>query len=168
MLAACSGGGSGGSCPSYASITGGSFVRTGADLVWTLDVEGLPAVTFNKPDVPESVLEYRWGVELDGNRDGATDLRVAATHYKTSAPSVTSADVVANTQHDVWQVTSSGVGVIVGDADVTVAGTRFTFATNDREDPALANITDAGQATWFAYVFEGPSFDDVCEDSFTP
>jgi len=125
-------------------------------------------ITFDKATVPDSVLEYRWGIDLDSNRDGVTDLRVAVTHFKRSAAPVTTADVIGQTQQDLWGVASSGGAIAIGDVDVTLAANRFTFTTNDREDAALAGVTDAAQSTWLTSYFEGPNLDDACSDTFTP
>jgi len=169
LVAACGGGSGGGGCPDFATITGGTFTRTGTDLVWTLDVAAISTVTFNQATVPDNVLEYRWGIDLDSNGDGSTDLRVAATHFKPpAAAEVTTADVLSQTQEDVWQVMSNGAASAVGNVTVTLAGNRFTFATNDREDAALAAVTDVAQSTWKTNYFEGPNFDDQCDDSFRP
>src|SRR5689334_6336331 len=92
--AGCGSGGSGASCPAFASIVDGSFTRTGRDVAWTLDVEALSTVTFDQATTPLNVLEYQWGVELDRDRDGRADFRVAATAFKQDRPPETTADVL--------------------------------------------------------------------------
>lgn len=161
LLAACGGGGD--SCPDFVTITGGTFVRSGPQLTWTLSVEAISSLTFNK--APENVLEYRWGVELDGNRDGNTELRVAATHFATNEPEVTTTDIIGQTQVNVWTV-SMGSALLVGSATATLANNTFTFTTTDSEDPGLAAITALDQSTFVTGFFQGA--DASCSDSFKP
>jgi hypothetical protein len=163
-IGAC-GGGSESSCPAFATVTGGTFARAGTDLTWTLAVESIGTLTFNK--APANVLEYRWGVDLDSTRDGVADLRVAANYFvRDGQAEMMTADVLSMTQEDVWRVEPSGAAIAVGSVTVTQAGNTFTFVTNDREDAALAGVTDASQSTWIASWFE--DLENNCEDTFEP
>ena len=166
-FAGCGGDGSSSGCPAFAAITNGTFTRTGTDLVWTLEVEAMSPITFDHEDAPANVLEYRWGVDLDSNRDGTVDLRVAASHFRRSgAPAVTTSNVLDVTQEDVWGVAPMGGAAIVGSAMATLVDRTFTFTTNDREDAGLAGVTDASQSTWITYYYR--TFEDNCDDAFTP
>jgi hypothetical protein len=170
LMAACGGGGDGepAGCPDFATIADGTFARTGSDLTWTMDVVAIGELTFDRDVTPELVVEYRWGVDIDSNDDGTVDLRVATQHSKMSSTPATTTDIAGHTRTELLQVLPNGVSAAVGRATMTLAGNRFTFTTNDREDPALAMVTDTAQSTWITYHFTGPRFDDTCSDTFKP
>ena len=165
LLVGCGGGDGSSGCPSFATITGGTFTRSGTDLVWTLSVEQISELTFNKAG--SSVLEYRWSVELDSDRNNSTDLRVAVSYFaRNGEAEMTTTDILGKTQEDVWAVASNGGASSVGSATATLANNTFTLMTNDREEAALANVTDVSQSTWMASYFW--SLDDNCTDTFKP
>ena len=65
-------------------------------------------------------------------------------------------------------MSSNGGATTVGSVTATLAANTFTFTTEDKEDPALAGVTEASQSTWITTYFEGPDFDDQCNVSFVP
>ena len=167
-LAACGGSSDDFTCPSFAKVTNGTFTKSGADKIWTMDVEALTEVTFNKATVPANALENRWSIDIDTNRDGHVDLRVAATHFKLDGAEVTTADVTSVTQDDLWRVDATGAAVTLDSAQITTAGNTFTFTIHDSQDTAIFGITDATQAKWIASYFEGPAATDACSTTWTP
>ncbi len=164
LIAAC-GGGSGSTCPAFTQIVAGDFSRAGDTLAWTLEVAGIPAeMTFNQAAVPLDVLEYRWAVDLDADGDGSTDLRLAATHFKTASGELVAADILSVTQEDLWEVTAVTASTI-GDVSATLDGNSFRFAVDAGEDPRLDQITTRDQATWTTRYQFGATPGDACDDS---
>lgn len=156
------GGGGGSSCPDFTQITGKSFSRGADSLTWTLTVKDLPAeLPFNRPDVPQYVLEYSWGVHVDPEGDGTYDFHLAATNYA-DGEEVTG-DILSNTQQDLWAV-EGAVGVITGDITVTIDGNTFTFTVATSEDPALSGVTEASGHRFEALYHDGT---EVCGDEET-
>jgi hypothetical protein len=163
-VGAC-GGGSGSGCPPFAQIVAGDFGRTGDRLWWTLEVAEIPAaLTFNQADVRDNILEYRWAVDLDSDRNGETDLRVAVTHYKQSgAAEIMASDILSVTSEDLWTVAGPG-STTSGSIDVTITGNTFRLETDVAEDPGLALVTERGQSMWTTFHQFGPELGDQCED----
>ena len=162
---ACGGGGKGSNCPPFAQIVGGDFGQD-ADLVWwTLTVAELPAtLTFNQADVPANILEYQWAVDLDSDRDGETDLRVAVSHFRESgAPEIVTDDPLSVASQDLWSV-SGAASSISGRIGATVSGNTFRLEAVLTEDPGLAEITERAQSTWTTFHTFGPNLGDQCED----
>jgi hypothetical protein len=161
---ACGGGASAG-CPSFAQIVAGDFGRIGDRLWWTLEVAEMPAtLTFNQADVRADILEYRWAVDLDSDRNGETDLRVAVTHFRQSgAAEMTTDDILSVTWEDLWTVAGAG-STTSGSIDVTLTGDTFRLETDVAEDPGLALVTERGQSTWTTFHKFGPALTDQCED----
>jgi hypothetical protein len=163
-VGAC-GGGSGSGCPAFAQIVAGDFGRTGDRLWWTLEVAEIPAaLTFNQADVRDNILEYRWAVDLDSDRNSETDLRVAITHYRQSgAAEITTDDILSVTWEDLWTVAGAG-STTSGSIDVTLTGNTFRMEADVGEDPGLALITERGQSTWTTFHQFGLDLTDQCED----
>lgn len=161
----CGGGGSGSSCPAFAHIVGGAFGQAGDRLWWTLEVAAMPAtLTFDQADVPANVLEYQWAVDLDPDRNGAPDLRVAISHFRQSGASETSAaDILSVTSEDLWTIFGAGSSTS-GSIDVTLTGNTFRLEAAIAEDPGLAQITERSQSTWTTFHKFGRGLGDQCED----
>jgi hypothetical protein len=154
-LAGC-GGGSSSSCPSFAQIVGGDFGRTGDMLWWTLEVAALPpTLTFNQEKVPAYVLEYIWAVELDSDRNGDTDLRVALTHLREPNAAETVSDILSVSSADLWNV-SGAISSTIRSIDASIGGSTIRFETDVSADSKLAAITDRDQATWTTSYQNGP------------
>lgn len=168
LLVGCGGGGGGSSstCPPFARIAAGDFGKTGDRLWWTLEVEQMPAeLTFDQAEVHANLLEYRWAVDIDANKDGQTDLSAAVTHYRRSnVPETTTADILSATQQDLWSVTGA-LSSTSGNVDVTLTGNVFRFEVDVAEDAGLAQVTARAQSTWTTYHQFGPGLTDRCEDS---
>jgi len=161
---ACGGGGSGTSCPPFAQIVGGSFSRTADRLSWTLEVAEMPAtLTFNQADVPEFILEYDWGVDLDSDRNGQTDLRVAVRHARESGAEITTGDILSVASADLWTV-AGPVSSTSGSIDASITGNTFLLEVDAAEDPGLALVTERGQSTWTTFHEFGPGLGDQCRD----
>jgi hypothetical protein len=164
-LAGCGGGGSNpnSSCPPFAQIVGGDFGETGDALWWTLEVAALPdTMTFNRAEVPDNVLEYRWAVDLDIDGNGETDLQLAAAHWKApNAAEIAVSDILAATQEDLWSVSGAG-GAKIGSVDATLTGTTFRFEAAVSAAPGLAAIGDRDQMTWTTRYQSTAS--ERCED----
>lgn len=150
------GGGSGASsCPDFTQITGKSFSPGADSLSWTLTVKDLPAeLSFNRPDVPQYVLEYRWGVHLDPDGDGTEDLLVALTHYA-DGDEVTG-DILSHTQQDLW-AKEGALGSITGDITVTIEDDTLTFTVATSEDPALSSVTESSGHRFETLYHDGTS-----------
>lgn len=135
------GGGGGSSCPDFTQITGRSFSPGADSLSWTLTVKELPSeLPFNRPDVPQDVLEYSWGVHVDPEGDGTEDFLLAVINYA-HGDEVTG-DILSHTRQDLW-ATEGAVGIITGDITVTIEGDTFTFTVAKDEDAALSGVTEA-------------------------
>ena len=163
---ACGGGGGAGSdCPGFARIVAGEFGRTGDRLWWTLEVAEIPAaLTFNQADVQPFVMEYDWGVDVDSDSNGDTDLRVAVTHFRESGVAeVSTGDILSVTSEDLWTV-SGPASSASGGIDVTITGNTFRMETDVAEDPGLALVTARGQSTWTTFHKYGPGLAEQCED----
>lgn len=163
-VGAC-GGGSGSDCPSFARIVAGDFGRTGDQLWWTLEVAEIPAtLTFNQADVQDYVLEYDWGVDVDSDSNGATDLRLAVMHFRQSgAAEITTGDILSVTSEDLWTV-SGPASTASGSIDVTITGNTFRLEADVAEDPGLALVTTRGQSTWTTFHKFGRGLAEQCED----
>lgn len=163
-VGAC-GGGSGSDCPGFAQIVAGDFGRTGDRVWWTLEVAGVPAtLTFNQADVQPFVLEYDWGVDIDSDDNGATDLRVAVMHFRQSgAAEITTGDILSVTSENLWTV-SGPASTASGNIDVTITGNTFRLEADVTEDPSLALVTVRGQSTWTTFHKFGPGLAEQCED----
>jgi hypothetical protein len=122
-----------------------------------------PSLTFNQADVPPYVMEYEWGVDLDSDRDGETDLQVAVTHFRESGAEITTGDVLAVTGEDLWTVSGAAL-TISGRIDVTITGNVFRLEADAAEDPSLALVTDRSQSTWTTFHKFGRDLKDQCED----
>jgi hypothetical protein len=159
------GGGSGSSCPTFGQIVAGDFGREGDRLWWTLEVAEIPpTLTFNQADVTANILEYRWAVDLDSDRDGETDLRVAVMHYRESgATETTTDDILSVTSEDLLTVFGAG-STTSGSIDATITGNTFRMEVDVAEDPGLALVTERGQSTWTTFHQFGPNLGDQCED----
>jgi hypothetical protein len=168
LLAAC-GGTSGTSCPDYMQISGGTFAKTGTTLTWTLDVVAIPAtLTFNQAAVADNVREYQWGVALDSDRDGKEDFEVSVTHAKSAgAAEVVTGDILSVTQEDLWRV-QGPISSTIGNATVTLVGTKFTLSTMTTAATGLENVTAADQSTWVTQYQFGKGLSDQCSDSWKP
>jgi hypothetical protein len=161
---ACGAGGKS-SCPAFAQIVGGEFGQTGDRLWWTLEVAEMPpTLTFNQADVPAYIMEYEWAVDLDADRNGAPDLRVAVTHVRESgAPETVTADILSVTSEDLWTV-AGPVSSTSGSIDVTLTGNTFRMEAAVAQDPGLAQITARAQSTWTTFHKFGRNLGDQCED----
>ncbi|HET6285084.1 MAG TPA: hypothetical protein VFH73_29270 [Polyangia bacterium] len=169
LPAGCGGGGgsqSSAKCPTFARIAAGDFGRSDQLLWWTLEVVAIPGpLTFNRTGVPANVLEYRWAVDIDVDRNGEPDLRAAVTHYRQSgAAEVTTADILSVTQENLWTV-KGPVSSSSGSLNATLTGNTFRFEVNAAEDPKLAQVTARAQSTWTTFHMPGANFTDQCEDS---
>ena len=156
-------------CPSFAHIVSADFGRTGDTLWWTLGVQQIPdALTFNQPDVPSNFLEYRWAIDLDSDRDGAVDLRLAIQHFAimNGAP-VTTGDILSQTSEDLLQV-MGGVASTVGtfDASIDRTANTFRFETTTGAAPGLANVSDRGQSSWRTTYRSGADLEDQCDEQY--
>jgi hypothetical protein len=162
---ACGDSGAGSNCPPFSQIVGGDFGQIGDRLWWTLEVAMLPvALTFNQADVQADVLEYEWAVDLDSDRNGDADLRVAVSHFRQfGAPETVTSDILSVTSEDLWTVFGAG-STISGNVDVSISGNTFRFEAAIAEDPGLAQITERAQATWTTFHKFGPDIRDQCED----
>ena len=156
-------------CPNFAHIVGADFGRTDDRLWWTLQVEGLPPqLTFNQREVPGGFLEYRWAVDLDSDRDGATDLRVSIDHFAVlnGVPmTVASGNLLSQTNENLRDV-MDGVAVVVAPIDASLSGTTFRFEASEAIAAGLATITDRAQSTWLTTYRSGAELEDQCDDRF--
>lgn len=140
------GGGSGGDggsgpadCPAFTRISGADFSMTADQLVWTLTVQELPAeLTFNRPFVPEFVLEYQWGVRVDPDNDGTEDYLVSVNHY--AQGDEVSGDILGHTTHEVGGIDGALI-VSIDSIAATIDGTTFTFTVDPASDPGLAGVS---------------------------
>jgi hypothetical protein len=163
-VGAC-GGGSASDCPGFAHIVAGDFGRTGDRLWWTLEVADIPAaLTFNQADVQDYVQEYDWGVDVDSDSNGATDLRLAVMHFKASgAAEITTGNILSVTSEDLWTV-SGPASSASGSIDVTITGNTFRLEVDVAEDAGLALVTTRGQSTWTTFHKFGPGLAEQCAD----
>src|SRR5262252_660876 len=175
-------------CPPFAHIVGGDFGRNGNMLWWTLQVEQLspltfnqsavPAnslqveqlspLTFNQSAVPANFLEYRWGIDIDSDRDGAVDLRAAIQHFAMiNATPVTTADILSQTSDDLLAV-MGGVASNIGSftASIDAATNTFRFDTTTAAAAGLANVTDRAQSTWHTVYRSGADVEDQCDEQW--
>jgi hypothetical protein len=162
---ACGDGGARSNCPPFTQIVGADFGQAGDRLWWTLEVAMIPPeLTFNQADVQADVLEYQWAVDLDSDRNGDADLRVAVSHFRRfGAPETVTSDILSVTSEDLWTVFGAG-STMSGDVDVSIFGNTFRFEAAIAEDPGLVQITERAQATWTSFHKFGPDIRDQCED----
>src|SRR5215831_17077885 len=157
-------------CPSFAHIINGDFGRTDQTLWWTLEVQQISGqmLTFNQPDVPADFLEYRWGVDIDSDRDGAVDLRAAIQHFAMiNATPVTTADILSQTRDDLLAVmggVASNIGTFT--ASIDAATNTFRFDTTTAAAGGLANVTDRAQSTWHTVYRSGADVEDQCDEQW--
>jgi hypothetical protein len=154
-------------CPSFAHIVSGDFGRTGEMLWWTLQVEEIPAeLTFNQPAVPANFLEYRWAVDLDTDRDGAVNLRLAIQHFAVSgAAPVTTANILSQTDTYILEVMGPAASS-VGTFAASIADNTFRFDTTTSAAAGLANVTDRGQSAWRTSYRSGADLEDQCDEQW--
>ncbi|HMF40504.1 MAG TPA: hypothetical protein VKQ32_07415 [Polyangia bacterium] len=155
-------------CPPFAHIVGGDFGRNGNMLWWTLQVEQLSPLTFNQSAVPANFLEYRWGIDIDSDRDGAVDLRAAIQHFAMiNATPVTTADILSQTSDDLLAV-MGGVASNIGSftASIDAATNTFRFDTTTAAAAGLANVTDRAQSTWHTVYRSGADVEDQCDEQW--
>jgi hypothetical protein len=155
-LAGCGGGGGASSCPPFTQIVAGDFGRTDDTIWWTLEVEALPeTLKFDEAGLPEGVLEYSWGVDLDSDRDHETDLSVSLVHFKYvgATTEVVTGDILSQTKADLWKVSGTSSQKI-GNFDATISGSTFRFETGVAADPGLATVTDRAQMLWTTYYYK--------------
>jgi len=150
-------------------IAGGTFTRIGPKLKWTLEVVAMPPeLTFNRDSVPADITEYSWAVDLDPDRDGKRNWQVAASHFKvTNSTEVTTANILAQTQKDLWQV-DGALATSVAAADITLTENTFTMIIDENDGADLVNMVDTSQSTWNTFHRFGASLDDQCVDRFQP
>jgi hypothetical protein len=168
LLGACGGGGSASTCPPFANVVAGDFGATADRLWWTLEVQEMPAeLTFDQADVHDFVEEYLWGVDIDADEDGQTDLQAAVTHYREAGKTevkVAPAALLTVAQADLWSVQGAASST-VGDVDVTLTGNTFRFEVAMTEEPRLAQVKRRQQSTWRTRHQYGPTLFDSCEDT---
>lgn len=164
----CGGDGPGDDCPGFSDVVGGTFAREPGKLVWTLEVASMPAeLTMNREEVPDFVLEFGWGVDIDTNGDGERDWEVAAQHFKMPGLERITNDPLTVTQEGLWRVVGAGAS-LSGLVDARLDGTTFTFELDESEDPDLVNITSESQSTWTTFYLPGDSVLDQCKDTYRP
>lgn len=144
----------------------GDFGRTADTVWWTLEVAQLPAqLTFNRAAVPAHVLEYSWGVDIDADKNGQTDLRADVSHFRQlNAAEVTTGDILSVTRENLWSV-SGPASSISGSISATISGNTFRFEVELTEDAKLAQVTTRAQSTWTTFHLPGPVLGGQCEDS---
>lgn len=148
-LAGCGGGGGDSTCPPFTKIVAGDFGLTDDTIWWTLEVEALPAtLTFNRAGLPDGIVDYSWGVDLDSDRDHVTDLSASLTHYKPAgAAEIVTGDILSVTHPNLWKVSATS-SMKIGDFVPSITGNTFRFEASLAADPGLAMITDRAQILW--------------------
>ena len=109
-------------------------------------------------------VEIADAVDLDSDRNGQTDLRVAVMHLRQSgAAEITTGDILSETQEDLWTIAGAGSSTS-GSIDATLTGNTFTLEVDVAEDPGLDLVTERGQSTWTTFHKFGARLADQCED----
>jgi hypothetical protein len=152
-------------CDPFVHIVAGDFGRTAETLWWTLEVEDIPdTLRFNALSVPPDLLEYRWAIDIDSDRNRQTDLSAAVTHFtmQDAAP-IDTGNILSVARADLWEVTGP-LSATIANIDVTITGNTFRFEVASSAAPGLAVVSDRSQSTWttFYRFADGPL--NQCEE----
>jgi hypothetical protein len=111
-------------------------------------------------------LEYHWGVDLDTDEDGISDLAIWASHFKFDNQEV-EVDVdalVDYLQKDIWRLSSHGGDIVTDDVTVSLTDHTFQFVTRKRANAVVSRITQRSQVKWTSsYNLGADSCHDVLE-----
>lgn len=155
-------------CPGFTRIVNGTFTRSDKILTWTMELESMPSeFTFNRAAVPDGMLDYAWQINVNADSIGLPELLVTVEHAKSPGESeVTSQDVLAKTQHQLWRIdTAANQARSVAQLDVTLDGKVFTFNVPGDAAPELATVTSPSQSVWQTmYRYGGVT--EVCKDTW--
>jgi hypothetical protein len=128
-------------------------------------VAEIPAqLTFNRVGIPPDVLEYGWGVDIDADKNGETELRAQVTHFRQASAEVMTGDILSVTGEALWTVFGAG-STMSGTIIAALNGNTFRLEVDVAEDPKLAAVTSRAQSTWTTFHKYGPGLTEQCEDS---